>query len=317
MLTGLIRRTLPTAPLHVFTAPEAGSGKGLLCNVVSIIVTGNRSAAVTFGHNDDEFKKLLFSALLQNVQVIVIDNIDRPFTGTSLNSALTELELEDRILGVSRTARVPTNALFMANGNNIQVVGDTHRRVIACRIDAGENPEQRRFRQPNLLGYVEQHRPELVAAGLTILRAYECAGRPYPKDLPEFGSYEDWSHRVRGALVWLGQSDPCMSRDQVRAADQEKLGLGLLLHVVHRLDLGWFTARASYRPRNLDDRMEHVGSDGRGEKPPATQGYGYRMRLMMRCPRSPVAFSAITSAGIRIAWSTGCGWKRGAILTGS
>jgi hypothetical protein len=181
--------------------------------------------------------------LLQNVQVIVIDNIDRPFTGTSLNSALTELELEDRILGVSRTARVPTNALFMANGNNVQVVGDTHRRVVACRIDAGEAPEQRRFQQQNLLGYVEQHRRELVAAGLTILRAYEVAGRPYREDLPEFGSYEEWSHRVRGALVWLGESDPCLSRDQVRAADPEKQGLGLLLHVVHGAGLGWFTAK--------------------------------------------------------------------------
>src|SRR6185437_14799969 len=108
ILTGLIRRTLRTSPLHGFDAPEAGSGKGLACSVVTIIVTGHRATAVNYSTTDTEFRKLLFSALLANDQVIVLDNIARPLEGESLNTLLTEETMSDRILGVSQNAVVPT-----------------------------------------------------------------------------------------------------------------------------------------------------------------------------------------------------------------
>jgi hypothetical protein len=235
VLTGLIRRTLPTAPIHGFDAAEAGSGKGLACSIVTLIVTGNRATAITVGDSEIEFRKLLFSALLANDQVIVFDNLTRPLEGPSLNSCLTEKTITDRVLGVSQTATVPTNALLLANGNNLAVKGDTHRRIIAARIDAGERPEERTFKRPNVLRYVEENRPALVAAGLTVLRAYEVAGRPVVEKLPEFGSFEDWSARVRGALVWLGESDPCLTRERFKLYDTERAGLGALLRALHAL----------------------------------------------------------------------------------
>jgi hypothetical protein len=120
VLTGLIRRSLQSAPIHGFDSPEAGTGKGLACNCVSVIVTGHRGAAITFGKHNEEFKKLLFSALLANDQVIQIDNITRPLEGDSLNSALTETHLRDRVLGASKNVTVPTSGLFLANGNNLK-----------------------------------------------------------------------------------------------------------------------------------------------------------------------------------------------------
>ncbi|HEX3340072.1 MAG TPA: hypothetical protein VHT68_12980 [Pseudolabrys sp.] len=53
-----------------------------------------------------------------------------------------------------------------------------HRRIIAARIDAGENPEARAFKRPKLLDWVRNDRARLVVAGLTVLRAYKVAGRP-------------------------------------------------------------------------------------------------------------------------------------------
>lgn len=241
VLTGLIRRTLPAAPLHGFDAAEAGSGKGLACSIVTTIVTGNRATAINYSTTETEFRKLLFSALLANDQVIVLDNVTRPLEGDALNSCLTESRMGDRILGLSENASVPTNALLLANGNNLAVKGDMHRRIIACRIEAGENPEQRRFKRPNVLACVEERRPALVAAALTILRAYEVAGRPGAKELPEFGSFEQWSSRVRGALVWLGLADPCATRERFRLYDTERANLGAFLVALHEL-LGqpWF-----------------------------------------------------------------------------
>ena len=235
ILTGLIRRTLPTAPIHGFDAAEAGSGKGLACSIVTLIVTGNRATAITVGDSEIEFRKLLFSALLANDQVIVFDNLTRPLEGPSLNSCLTEKTITDRVLGVSQTATVPTNALLLANGNNLAVKGDTHRRIIAARIDAGEHPEERAFKRPKVLTYVEENRPALVAAGLTILRAYEVAGRPIVEKLAEFGSFEEWSARVRGALVWLGESDPCQTRERFKLYDTERASFGALVRALQEL----------------------------------------------------------------------------------
>ena len=172
--------------------------------------------------------KLLFSALLANDQVIVFDNLTRPLEGAALNTVLTEAAWEERILGESRTAIVPTNALFLASGNNLQINGDMHRRIIAARIDAGENPEVRTFKRPKLLDWVRNNRARLVVAGLTVLRAYEVAGRPDQK-IPEYGSFEECSQRVRNALVWLGEADPCLTRARFKESDPEREALGGVL----------------------------------------------------------------------------------------
>jgi hypothetical protein len=228
LLTGLIRRTLRSAPLHGFDAAEAGSGKGLCCSVVTNIVTGTDATAITFGDDENEMRKLLFSALLANDQVIVFDNLTRPLEGAALNTVLTEATWEERILGESRTATVPTNALFLASGNNLQINGDMHRRIIAARIDAGENPEARTFKRPRLLDWVRDRRARMVVAALTVLRAYEVAGRP-DQHLPEYGSFEEWSQRVRSALVWLGEADPCLTRTRFKESDPEREALGGVL----------------------------------------------------------------------------------------
>jgi hypothetical protein len=228
ILTGLTRRTLRSAPLHGFDAAEAGSGKGLCCSVVTNIITGTDATAITFGDDENEMRKLLFSALLANDQVIVFDNLTRPLEGAALNTVLTEATWEERVLGESRTATVPTNALFLASGNNLQINGDMHRRIIAARIDAGENPEARSFKRPKLLDWVRANRARLVVAGLTVLRAYEVAGRP-DQNLPAFGSFEDYSWRVRGPLVWLGEADPCLTRARFKDSDPEREALATLL----------------------------------------------------------------------------------------
>lgn len=230
VLTGLIRRSLRAAPLHGLDASEVGSGKGLAANSVSIIVTGHEAPMMNFATNDTEFRKALFAALLENHAVICFDNVaaGRPLEGETLCTALAETTMEDRILGVSQMAKVPTNALFMATGNNLSVRGDMQRRIIGARIEAGEHPERSTFKWPNLLQWVRDNRPKLVATGLTVLRAYEAAGRP-AVPVSELGSYEEWSARVRAALLWLGETDPVLTQEGFMEADPERETLATVL----------------------------------------------------------------------------------------
>jgi hypothetical protein len=74
-----------------------------------------------------------------------------------------------------------------------------------------------------------EHRGELVAAGRTILRAFVVAGRPGLDTFKAFGRFEDWSNLVRGALIWLGEADPCKTRETIIASDTDRDALGQLL----------------------------------------------------------------------------------------
>ncbi|MBK9080738.1 MAG: hypothetical protein IPL88_01020 [Rhizobiales bacterium] len=233
ILTALCRRSLRSAPLHAFTAPTMGTGKSLLADVVSIIATGRSATVISQGKNEEEDEKRLLAILMQSDPIIVLDNIERPLSGDALASILTQETWASRLLGQSRQVSVSTNALFIATGNNISIKGDMSTRILICRLDAGvESPETRAF-HGDLRGEVRATRPALVAAGLTILRAFHVAGRPELHRLQPFGRFETWSDMVRGALVWLGEADPCLSRSFVEqrdmARDEHRMLLDALL----------------------------------------------------------------------------------------
>lgn len=231
-LTALIRRSLDFAPLHGFTAPKMGSGKSLLTEVISLIATGRGMTALSYANDEAEEKKRILAVLMEGDPIVCYDNVEDPFGSPTLCSVLTSKEYKDRILGVSKNARVPTNTLFLATGNNLTFVGDITTRVVLCKIDSkDERPESREF-DVNLHKYIPEHRAELVHAGLTILRAYHCAG--YPKQsIEEFGRFEKWSAFVRSAIIWLGLADPCESRKDIEASDPVRVSLVRFLAAWH------------------------------------------------------------------------------------
>jgi hypothetical protein len=221
-LTATIRRSLPTAPLHSYTAPVAGSGKSMLVDIASIIASGHEAPVITPGETKEESEKRLGSQLLAGDAVISFDNCDGPLSSALLCQTLTQANVKIRILGKSETPTVPNNALIFANGNNLVLVGDLTRRSIRGSLDPKcERPELRPFKTGDLVGAVKRNRAQLLVACLTILRAFDEAGRPDQGGVP-LGSFETWWHWVRGALVWLGEADPCETMDKVREDDPKR-----------------------------------------------------------------------------------------------
>ena len=217
ILTACVRRSLPTAPMHAFSAPTPGTGKGKLVDIACVIATGYAASALGSGGREEEFEKRLAAKLLAGEPVIAIDNCTRPLGGDLICSMLTQERMSLRILGLSEAPSISTDAFVAASGNNLVVLGDLIRRTLLCCIDAKvEQPENRVFdNDPVTLAL--DWRAEFVADALTILRAYHVAGRPgKPKPL---GSFEAWSALVRGALVWLGDVDPVASMNKLRKAD--------------------------------------------------------------------------------------------------
>lgn len=218
VLTAIVRRTLRTAPLFAFDAPVMGAGKGLLVKIAALIATGRPAPLLSQGQDEAEAEKRLGSMLLAGVSMINLDNIERPVGGELLNSMLTEPVCNPRILGKSESPEMPCNLTMFATGNNIQFIGDMVRRVLICRLDPGvERPDARTFSR-NLNDWVPANRARLISAALTVLRAYVVAGKP-KQDIVPYGSFEEWSGLVRSALVWLGETDPCLSRTALEDDD--------------------------------------------------------------------------------------------------
>ena len=61
ILTAVIRRSLPTAPLHAFDAPVAGSGKSKLVDIITMVASGREAAVIAQGKTEEELEKRLAS----------------------------------------------------------------------------------------------------------------------------------------------------------------------------------------------------------------------------------------------------------------
>ena len=230
LITSVMRPCLKTAPMFAVTAPAAGTGKSLTIDIAAIMATGRKAAVVTPTHDEAELEKRIGAAALAGDQIISIDNVTHILKSDQLCQMLTQEEVLVRVLGASKNVRIPSTSLICCTGNNLSVYGDLNRRTIRIRLDAKEErPEERPFEfDPCELAL--RKRAELVAAALTIVRAYLSAGAP--RQTTPMGSFEDWSDTVRSALIWLSMGDCRGDVDEIRAEDPEKEELAEILRAM-------------------------------------------------------------------------------------
>lgn len=217
ILTGVVRHLFPTAPLFGYSAPVAGSGKSLLVDLTSIIVTGQPAAVLSPGKTQEELEKRLAAALIQASSIVSLDNCTGTIFGAFLCQVVTQSRVQTRILGQSKNIEVLTNVLMLATGNNLTFTEDMTRRVLLCSLDPEmERPEERQF-EKDIIHEVQSNRGLILVYSLTILQAFFKAGRP--QTIKALGSFSDWSRVVPAALVWLGEANPLSTIENVRDND--------------------------------------------------------------------------------------------------
>jgi hypothetical protein len=181
----------------------------------------------------DEFEKRVTSMLLEGSRVILLDNV-HSLSGEALAAALTAQTWRGRRLGKSEMLTLSNDALWMATGNNVSLDDDMPRRIIPIRLDAGvERPENRTgFKHPDLLRWIKQHRPALVAACIAMIEAWKTAGRP--AGAARLGSYESWSAIVGGVLDVAGVHGFLEGREHLyEISNPEPEEWGNVLEAVH------------------------------------------------------------------------------------
>jgi hypothetical protein len=228
LITPVVRAAFPTSPLHVASAPTAGTGKSYLWDLASLLVSGRLMPVVAQGGVQGELEKRLNTQMLKGAQLVSMDNVNGELGGDTLSQFLTQERVDIRLFGNLRDVTVVTRGTSLfATGNNIVVTGDLPRRTLQSRLDAGvERPELRKF-DFDPVAEVVANRGKYISAALTICKAYHDAGRPGA--LPQLLSFGGWSDTVRSALVWLGMADPAESIERIRAEDPNLIELAEVL----------------------------------------------------------------------------------------
>lgn len=274
-------------PIFLVRSPTPGTGKGLLVDVAATIATGKAAPKIPEVHGEEEERKRLFALALEGPPLTVIDNVEKLLGSAALAAFATAREFKDRVLGHSVVRSAPVTTVIVATGNNVAVKGDLGRRVVPTDIDAKvARPDERTgFTHPDILGWCRDNRPLLVVAALTILRAYFVAGRP-AADIRPFGSFEEWSALIRGALMWVGEADPVLGRERIRSsADPEleafiaALAVWYEYHEDHALSLSQATKSDDPFLSPMRSALAALYKLGTADRLDLTQvGYAFRRR---------------------------------------
>jgi hypothetical protein len=213
VLTPLIRGLVPLAPMAVVDGLQMGVGKNLLADLVSIFAVGKPAQPLPYNREDEENRKVITSSFRAGHDLLVFDEAHN-ITGTQLARAITSITYTDRLLGGSTMLEFINSKTWIALGNNVSVAGDLSRRVyrirLAPKVDNPHDRDVQSYRHPNIKEWTAAHRDELVAAGLTLVRAWFAAGQdvtgPSAAAGRRFASFEAWASMVGGVLDHAGIS---------------------------------------------------------------------------------------------------------------
>jgi hypothetical protein len=107
LMSAVLRPSLGPVPLHLFTAPVAGSGKTYLFEIAGALATGMRPPVLAAaGLNAEELDKRLAAALLAGRPIVCLDNLEGMLQSSLLCQAVASAApVEVRRLGTTTRRR--------------------------------------------------------------------------------------------------------------------------------------------------------------------------------------------------------------------
>lgn len=227
LLQQFMRPMIPgDMPIIFVQKPEAATGASLLVQSLMYIALGRKIGAQTEKATPDEFRKALTAFLLTGGPVLFVDNINAHVHGAALANFVTCGVWEDRPLNVSEIIRSQVTCSTILAGNNVVMSSEIARRCAPILLDAARDPKERSSFRHDLKVWVPEHRAELVAACLILIRYWIDQGQPkgIGKPLP---SFEGWSRVMGGLLETIGVEGFLGNLDLTReasSADEEPWG---------------------------------------------------------------------------------------------
>ena len=233
LLAQAVRLELSVCPLGLITANTPGLGKTYLAHAIPSILFG-RTASVTslpegsnMQNRGEELRKRIISQIEAGNTFMLIDNVSRiagsDFNSPELEALVTSDDYSDRRLGSNTdTAGGKHRLQVIVTGNDTRPGADLADRTLFVKLESNE-PNRRHHFTPthgDFLEYCRQHRKELLAATLTIVKGWLVAGSPKPSSPNGFGSFPDFNNIPIAMAHWVSGIDPLDGRlDDIRESD--------------------------------------------------------------------------------------------------
>jgi hypothetical protein len=230
LITPIVRPAIQGhVPFELIDATRAGTGKSKLADIKAYTATGRKAAFKTPPESPGEWRKIITTTLMEGTTVNIIDNVRAKIDSAALDALITAHAWSDRLLGGNENVTLPNKGVWAATGNNITIGGDLPRRCYIIRLDAGVAKPWKRTGSPpiydepeynfdtdkydqieiepahefiDLDAWLPENRGRIIAAILTIARAWYIAGQPQGNALPVFGSFEEWTRIIGGMLAY-------------------------------------------------------------------------------------------------------------------
>jgi hypothetical protein len=218
-------------PGFVYDASAGGTGKTLQTDCIATIATGRAASRSAYPPTDEEAGKVFAAYAYRGSALISIDDVKRPLGGENIDRVITARdEVDFRKLGETLLITAFWRAVLMFTGVNVSFFGQMARRVLVARIESPlERPQDRTdWKHPQLIEWVTQERPRLVAAMLTMLRSYIVHDSPDLTGGARWGSFEGWSALIPNAVLFAGGPNVLRFRAP-EDADVERESLGNML----------------------------------------------------------------------------------------
>lgn len=329
LIAQAVRLELDTVPLGLITANTPGLGKSYLAHAIPLILFGRTASVTTLpeGSNmqnrGDELRKRIISQIEGGETFTLIDNVSRTsgadFSSPELEAFITSSDFSDRQLGSNtKKAGGRHRMQIVVTGNGTSPGEDLADRTLFVKLESNEPNRRHHFTPTNgdFLEYCRQHRKELLAATLTIVKAWLVAGSPKPHTANGFGSFPDFNRIPIAMAHWTTGIDPLDGRlDDIRESDtkaqsraalisnwtellgNEPLTCGQILDRIKSSSLG-ITYGSEQISAFKEALLELVPGQFRQDDLPAAKQLGRALRGMSNTPTHiPASDSAPASTG--------------------
>jgi len=203
IMTPFVRRLFDgPSPVFGVVAPSAGSGKTLLATVPQVLADGRASVTTANPSSEAEWDKQIGAICQAAGRFVFIDNAEA-MSAQALLRTTTSRVVGARLLGQSRMIERPNDLQWIYTGVNTRLSSEMVRRVVAVNLNTrtAENGE-REYSHPDFDGWLLANRGEIIAAILTLARAWIAKGsKPCEVNLPSFNS---WAATLGGILKTAG-----------------------------------------------------------------------------------------------------------------
>ena len=209
---GLFSRETVRSPLFMYLANREGAGKDYAGGIVTTTHEGEAAEdpPVTKAENvsDEEFRKKILAAFRMGRSLIHSSNNKGYLNSAELEALITKETYRDRQLGGNILLEFP-NILTISLSANVGLTypADLQRRAIFINLFLDlEDPNTRIFKNPDLHGWVKEHRADVLSALYALVKNWVDKGMPKSKQ--PLASFPEWQAVVGGILEAAGIGTP-------------------------------------------------------------------------------------------------------------